>query len=99
MTKNTYKNEVLLLRSRLQATGHGYLGKFLDYWFPNLDVDEREIFKRDLKTFLKGAGFVHAYSEPYAFYHKILEYLEDEEVRQKKAQQRTTVEGRYKLAN
>ena len=98
MTKETYKEDVLALREELRATGHNYLSQFLNYWFPNVRGKEREIFRRDLKTFLRGAGFVHAYSEPYAFYPKIQKFLKDHEIRQKQAQQRTTVEGRYKLA-
>lgn len=98
MTREIYKSEILVLRARLKKTGHGYLFHFLNYWFPNIEGETYDRYRRDLQTFLRGAGFIHAYTEPYAFLPKIHSYLKDYEIRKKQAQQRTQVEGRYKLA-
>ena len=98
MTRENYKTEILHIRERMKKTGHGYLIHFLNYWFPNIEGETYEKHRRDLQSFLRGSGFIHAYAEPYAFLPKILNYLKDHEIRQKQAQQRTEAEGRYKLA-
>ena len=88
MTRNEYKRECLVLRDKLKATGRDYLSGFLDYWFMNVIGEDRDRYRRDLQSFLRGSAYVHGTADPYRFFDRIDKYLKYHEKLKKSNERR-----------